>query len=168
MNLKFQLSIVIMILFMTSCKPKENTTIAKEIVVTEIKKDQTVFFFFEVVKKDQDTYKITILKQQITKAKLKGIFNKEIPIENRENKHWLIRFKDINQNSIQIQITNPLVQKYEVGSIDGTISGGTVSHDKAQFMVRIPYNTTIETIVFEKIIQKGNKLDTVFLDQISL
>ncbi len=159
--------IVFFIFLLMGCKPKENTTIAKEIVVTETKKDQTIYFFFEV-SKENDTYKITVLKQQVTEAKLKGIFRKEIPINNRKKHHWLISFKDVNQNNIQIQIANPLIQRYEVGSIDGTVSGGSVSHNKAQFMVRIPYKAAITTIVFEKIIKNNNNLSLVLLDQINL
>ena len=159
--------IVFFIILLIGCKPKENTIITKAKVVAETKKNQTIFFFFEV-SKENDTYKFTVLKQQVTEAKLKGIFRKEIPVNNRKKQHWLIRFKDINQNNIQIQIANPLIQKYEVGSIDGTVSGGSVSHDKAQFMVRIPYNAAINTIVFEKTINENNNLSLVFLDQIIL
>jgi len=150
---------------MVSCKSKENTTVVKETIVIENKKDQTVFFFFEVFKK-KDTYKISLVKQQITLAKLKGVFRKEIPVENRKNEHWLISFKNENQNNIQIQIANPLIQKYEVGNTDGTLSSGTIFHDKVTFVVRIPYNTRIDTIVFEKIIKDKNNLE--FLDQITL
>jgi hypothetical protein len=156
----------ILILFV-SCKsvlPQEvNDNEFKEIL-----KPHSIFYFFKATHRNTDV-DIKLINTKIVKGKTKGNYSNHIDIEKYKATNWLVSFQN-NHNTIvsQLQITNPLTEEVEFINDKGNLEKKRIKHLNKDFVIRLPYDSSIKIIIFEHLKIKKQEINKVFFNQIRL
>lgn len=127
-----------------------------------------MFFFFEAIKKEDNSIEILLQEKKLADGKLKGFFYKEIPSIEFQDTNLLVTFLNDSTNTIQLQITNPLIEEVEFVNEEGNFEKMTIYHDKKEFVIRVPFDNPINNIKFEVLTKTNDKINPQFISQINL
>lgn len=159
---------IIVVLFMVSCKPMQNTTSQKP-VPSKSNQEQISFFYFQAKRVSDTSIDIVLHKQVNVNGKVKGIFSPQIPLVNLTSKNWLVTFVDNDSQSItQVKINNPLIENIEYIQDDGGLARKIIQHQTREFVIRIPFSNSIKMIKFEQIRKIDQNLKRDFIAIIEL
>jgi hypothetical protein len=150
-----------------SCKPSQPKETTKPVSQT-YSEPHIMFLFLQAVQVNNKV-DIKIMDKKIVKGKLKGNFVQNIAQEELKVNRWLVSFKDqAKNNSLQMQILNPLIEEIEYINDDGNFEKKTLKHVKKDFVIRIPYDGTIKMITFENLIRENQHIKQLFINQVDL
>lgn len=165
-----RIAFLIFFIIVISCKPTQSSDTDdsknQELINNE---PQIAFYFFEALKKHDNTIEIRLNKQNIVKGKLKGIYTDKIPLKNLQDNKWLVSFLNISKNNkIQLQINNPLIEIVEFVNKDSNLEKKTIYHKKKEFVLRVPFNNSIKMVKFEQLTYKEQKININLINQLQL
>lgn len=151
-----------------SCKPIHTKEITKNTEKKEYLEPHLVFYFLKATNNDT-IYQVELTDTKLVKGKLKGIFKDSIPLEKLVNTNWLVSFQDSSNNTIiQQQIKNPLVENIEYINEENNLARKVVYHNKKIFVIRIPYEKSINSVKFDTLAKEFQKINTLFISKINL
>ena len=158
----------IVLLVFLSCKSHQPKEISKDFVNTELTEPYIVFYILKA-KKKENKVSIEVSQTKKVKGKIKGVFTSTISSRNFKDKHWLVNFQNVsNNNLIQLQIQNPLIEQVEFINDENNLEKKVIHHKEKEFVIRIPYNNSINSITFETLIKENQKFIKKRIDQIDL
>jgi len=158
----------IMLLVFISCKSYQPKEINEGFVNTESSEPYIAFYILKA-KQNENNISIEVSQTKKVKGKIKGIFTSIISKTNFKDKHWLVSFQNVsNNNLIQLQIQNPLIEQVEFINDENNLEKKVIHHKEKEFVIRIPYDNSINSITFESLIKENQKFIKKTIDQIDL
>jgi hypothetical protein len=153
---------------LVSCKPSQPKETTKSVAQTTYSEPHIMFLFMQA-SQENNKVEIKIIDKKIVKGKLKGSFVQNIVQEELQAGKWLVSFKDqAKNNSLQMQIFNPLIEEIEYINDDGNFEKKTLNHVKKDFVIRIPYDSSIKMITFESLFRDNQRVKQLFINQVDI
>lgn len=158
----------LLLLLLVSCKPTHTEDTTSKTSSPKLTEPHIVFYFFKAINKEQ-VYAIKLIKTKRVKGKQKEIFTDTIPIEKLTTKNWLVSFRNnLKATVLQLQIPNPLVENIEYIDEQNNLAKKQINHQEKDFVVRIPYDKSINSVKFEALTQENHNVKTVFISEIDI
>ncbi len=148
-----------------ACKSTDKTVKLRPIRDNE--QAHTAFYYFQVSKNKDSIIQVYLQKIKRSPAKTKGYYPNTIIESNKVNGNWLVSFSG-STPIYQLQIKDPLLEDVEYIDSNGNFTKQRIYHKEKSFVLRIPYQNSIKTITFEKILRNKNVLQTHVINQIKL
>lgn len=158
----------IFLFIVIACKPTQHKNEGIDNSRQEYTGPKMMFYFFEAIKKENYSVEILLQEKKLADGKLKGFFHKEIPSNEFQDTNLLVTFLNDSTNTIQLQITNPLIEEIEFVNEEGNFEKKTIYHDKKEFVIRVPFDNPINNIKFEVLTKTNDKINPQFVCQINL
>lgn len=158
----------ILFLIAIACKPTQPKDANSDNPQQEYTGPKIMFYFFEATKKENNSVGILLQEQKLVDGKLKGFFYEEIPSNEFQETNLLVTFLNNSTNTIQLQITNPLIEEVEFVNEEGNFEKTTIYHDKKDFVIRIPFDNPINNIRFEVLTKIDQMIKPQFISQLNL
>ena len=151
-----------------ACKPTQPKDANSENSQLEYTGPKIMFYFFEAIKKENNNVEFLLQEQKLVNGKLKGFFYEEVPSNEFQETNLLVTFLNNSTNTIQLQITNPLIEEVEFVNEEGNFEKKTIYHNKKDFVIRIPFDNPINFIKFDVLTKIDQKIKPQFISQINL
>jgi len=162
-------TVYIILLAFLSCKSYQPKEVGKDSIDTELSEESHIMFYILKAKQKENEILIDISQIKKVKGKLKGIFTPYICSTNLKDKYWLVNFQNSSKNNrIQLQIKNPLIEQVEFVNDENNLEKRVIHHKEKEFVIRVPYDNSINSITFESLIKENQKFVIKPIDQIDL